>query len=301
MNIIIVGEGARAAWVERTFGRLRALAGPAGEGKTHWTGGGADPGELQAFAREPIDAVVVVDAARLVQSSAHDPAAWREAVHRDAIRAIYVRELAARAGCRVIPLVGNEMSAWLGALASLLSLADVDSVDAEVLPSFDVLATADLPLVACYLDPLWASIADRGRLVVVWPRECFLNGDAVGEPLPLVMELAGHGRILSYGPYLPLPAGHWRATAWLGFSPDNEKLPFIFEAFTPPSITRGFFEVEAGGFFTLELDFQVTDPFTPIEMRLVSQESAFTGQAALIEVRLELAEPPSGVRTQSRL
>jgi hypothetical protein len=101
------------------------------------------------------------------------------------------------------------------------------------------------------------------------------------------MEVAGRARILAYGPYLPLPGGLWRAMAYLDFSVDIERMPFIFEADTGGNITRGFFEVEHGGIFTLALDFRVTDPLHPTEFRLISQDTALDGQAALIEVQLE--------------
>ena len=52
-------------------------------------------------------------------------------------------------------------------------------------------------------------------------------------------------------------------------------------------MARGFFEVERGGIFTLELDFQVTDALHPVELRLISQDSALEGQLALIEVELK--------------
>ena len=292
MNIVIVGEGERAAWVERALGRLRSLAGLDGEGTTRLVHGGPDPGSLHVLAHEPIDAVVAVDAASLAQGPVHDQVAWREIVRRDALRAIYIREVVVRTGCRAVPLVGNDPTAWLGALARLLSLSSIDTIGAEELPAPDIGPVVQSPLVESYLVPLWSAAATQAPLVITWPRECFLDGDLPNEPLGPMMELAGRARILSYGPYLPLPAGSWRATAYFGFSSDIERLPFIFEVLTPPGITRGFFEVETGGFFTLELDFQVTDPFAQIEMRLASQDSALEGQAALIEVHLEAVVQP---------
>ncbi len=142
-------------------------------------------------------------------------------------------------------------------------------------------------LLRTYLTPLFAAVEHPASVVVAWPRECFLYGDAPGEGLPATVELAGRGRILAYGPYMPLPQGRWRATAYLGFSADIGTMPFILEADTDAGITRGFFEVKQGGIFTLELDFEVTDPFHPVEFRLVSQDSALEGLASLIEIRLE--------------
>jgi hypothetical protein len=253
---------------------------------------GPDPAQLQAQAEAPLDVVLAVDAASLAYEPGHDDAAWRDSVRRDAERAIFVRELAARAGCRTVPLIGDDAAAWQAALARLLALPAADCPSPEALPALAGPAAATSPLVAGYLAPLWAAGTAAAPLVLTWPRECFLDGDLPNQTLPPVMELAGRARILSYGPYLPLPSGSWRATACFGFSPDIERLPFIFEALTPPGITRGFFETEAGGFFTLDLEFQVTDPFARVEMRLASQDSALEGQAALIEVRLEAMSRP---------
>lgn len=287
MNIIIVGEGPRAAWVEGIIARLRAAPGAAGEGTMQRLGTSCDRNALHALVQTGIDIVVAVDAASLAQGSPHDTGSWHEMVRRDAERAIFIRELAARASCRVLALVGDDHYVWLGALARMLSLSDVDPGEVEALPAVESGTTPGSSLVASYLDPLWRGLTGPMLQPIVWPRECFLNGDFMGEPLPLVMELAGRARILLYGPYLPLPTGHWRATGCFGFSPDIEKLPFIFEAVTPNSVMRGFFEVDTGGFFTVDLEFQITDLLVPIEIRLASQDSALEGQAALIEVRLE--------------
>jgi len=101
------------------------------------------------------------------------------------------------------------------------------------------------------------------------------------------VEVAGRARVLTYGPYLPLPAGSWRATAFLGFSPDIGKLPFILEVDNGGAVVRGLFEVDRGGIFTVALDFHVNDAMQPIELRLISQDSALEGQVALIEVELQ--------------
>ena len=138
-----------------------------------------------------------------------------------------------------------------------------------------------------YLRHLWNAPSSADIPVLTWPRESFIDGDAPGEPLPASIEVAGRSRILAYGPYLPLPAGEWRATAYLGFSPDVGRLPFILEVDTGSTISRGFFEVERGGIYTVELDFLVADFLHPVEMRLISQDSALEGQASLIEVCLK--------------
>jgi hypothetical protein len=123
---------------------------------------------------------------------------------------------------------------------------------------------------------------------IVLPRECFYNGDAPGEPLPQLIEMAGRPRILCYGPYLPLPKGTWELRACLGFSAETAKMPFILEADTTRDIFRGYFEVPNGGLFTTTLDVCVEISSAVLEIRLISQESALEGQCSLLDVELSL-------------
>jgi hypothetical protein len=109
----------------------------------------------------------------------------------------------------------------------------------------------------------------------------------MGQPVPAIIEVAGRARILVYGPYLPLPTGPWFVTAYLGFSPDIGHMPFILEVESGGAMARGFFEVDRGGIFSLGLDFQVVKPLHPVEIRIISQDSAIEGQMALIELHLE--------------
>jgi hypothetical protein len=138
-----------------------------------------------------------------------------------------------------------------------------------------------------YLDPLVIAAGGGNLGTLTWRREILLDGDAMGQLLPAVVEVAGRARILVFGPYLPLPIGPWCMTAFIGFSPDIGHMPFILEIDSGGALTRGFFEVYHGGIFSLSLDFQVAKPLHAVEIRLISQDSALEGQLALIELRLE--------------
>jgi hypothetical protein len=216
-------------------------------------------------------------------------------VRHEAQKAILALELSRRIP-RTLLLRPAEAAEWPQLIAELLGvnpsevLPLAEPVPLEVLAGDGSAALSALtspPFLRTYLAPLLAAAEHPASIVVAWPRDCFLSGDAPGEGLPATVELAGRGRILAYGPYMPLPQGRWRATVYLGFSADVGSMPFILEADTDAGITRGFFEVKQGGIFTLELDFEVTDPFHPVEFRLVSQDSALEGLASLIEIRLE--------------
>lgn len=224
-----------------------------------------------------------------------------DALRHEAQKAILAVELARRIP-QTLLLPFAEVSEWPRLMAEFVrvNLSDVlpvaEPMPMEVSAGNGIAIPSALPspsLLRTYLAPLLAAAEHPNSVVVAWPRDCFLYGDAPGEGLPATVELAGRGRILAYGPYMPLPSGRWRATAYLGFSADIGSLPFILEADTDAGITRGFFEVKQGGIFTIELDFEVTDPFHPVEFRLVSQDSALEGLASLIEIRLEQS---AGVR-----
>jgi hypothetical protein len=281
MTILLLGTGPRFDWLrawlqtklpDRTA-LVKVVAGP------------PTREELMALVSEPIDALVLVDHHAFAGGPPADGVFTAEAVRNEGQRAVFALEMARRAG-RTVTLADELVSAWPATLASLAGLPPPSSV--APCPLAPVVGeAADGALARTYLKPLFTAAPAAPRLALTWPREAFLDGDAPGNVLPAAIEVAGRARILAYGPYLPLPTGRWHATAYLGFSIDIEKMPFILEADTGCDTTRGFFEVQSPGIFTLALDFRVTDPMHPVELRLISQDSALEGQVALIEVQLE--------------
>lgn len=294
MKIFLLGSGPTEAWAHAFFDKLSAA--PAAKPEVVVVDEMAPRDVLAALAVEPADVLVLAQNALFADG--RGPAdISTDTVRHEAQKAILAIELA-RCIPRVLLLRPTEAAQWPRLIAELLETNPSEVLPfAEPLPS-EAVATvgsaapsAPLPpslsLLRTYLAPLLAAIEHPASIVVAWPRDCFFYGDTPGEGLPATVELAGRGRILAYGPYMPLPKGGWLATAYLGFSADIGSMPFILEADTDVGITRGFFEVKQGGIFTLELEFEVTDPFHPVEFRLVSQDSALEGLASLIEIRLE--------------
>jgi len=238
---------------------------------------------LLALVADPVDVLVLVDH---VPFKASAGATVADRARGEAYRAIVAFEIARRVE-RTMVLLPDDVAGWPSALAKLLDLPL--SIGLPPLVPSGVEVSGEL-LLENYLAPLFAAAVQNCRPALIWPREAFLDGDAPGACLPATVEVAGRARILAYGPYLPLPAGRWRARACLGFSPDIGKMPFILEVDTGGAVSRGFFEVDRGGIFYLDLDFQVTDSFHLVEMRLISQDSALNGLVSLIEVSLEPTE-----------
>jgi hypothetical protein len=292
MKILLIGFEPAMAWVSGFIERAFAAAKVPLKPQVVVVRAEATRELLASLLAEPIDALILPNHAPF---AAGPPAAVSpDAVRAEAQRAVLAIELARKA-INTLVLEQREAGNWPALLARLLGelvihgLPDVAGwpgwPEAGELPA----APAITPLLSPYLRPLFTGRRQGAPLKIAWPRESFLYGDTPGEMLPPTIELAGRARIVAYGPYLPLPSGNWHATAFLGFSPDIGKMPFIFEADTGGAVTRGFFEVENGGIFTLKLDFRVVDPMHPVEMRLISQDSALEGQLSLIEVELELA------------
>lgn len=290
-TILLLGQGPRAAYARALL--QQGVAGAAIE--ETWPA----PETLARYSAAPPGFLVLVDpqpfAAPAVDAAAPPDMLNADLLRAEALRAVFALELARRAGTTLV--LDGDIAGWPATLAATMQApavsAQVDQLPMPAPPPAlamggDLAASAG-PLLDFYLDPLWRAAAAGHAPPLAWPREAFLDGDAPGAPLPAVIEVAGRARIVAYGPYLPLPAGAWKATAWLGFSPDIGRLPFILEIDSGAEISRGFFEVERGGFFSLGLDFQVADPLHPLEVRLISQDSALEGQAALIEVRLDPA------------
>lgn len=289
MKVFLLGSGPAGAWMHTFLDKLSAAS--AAKPEIVVVDGMAPHDVLAALAVEPVDGFVLVPQAPFAKTGAA-----ADTVRHEAQKAVLAVELARQIPHTVL-LRPEEAAEWPRLMAELLGVDPSEVLPlAEPVPMEAVAGDDTAPpslassLLQTYLEPLLAAAEHPGSIVVAWPRDCFLYGDAPGEGLPATVELAGRGRILAYGPYMPLPKGHWQATAYLGFSKDVNGMPFILEADTDAGITRGFFEVKQGGIFTLELEFEVTDPFHPVEFRLVSQDSALEGLASLIEIRLEQSQ-----------
>jgi len=290
--IVVSGAGPASAWLRALFEKCRAQSDVAGGPRVIVVDGPVTRELLGSLLADPVKALVLADHVPFGHDLRPDLLPSAEALRAEALRAILALELKRRAA-RTVVLEAHASDQWSAALGDALAeLGPADAIASLPPPATQAITPVvpDLPIVSKYLAPLFASGRGTGPLTLVWPREVFLDGDVPGEVLPPTIEVAGRARFLSYGPYLPLPTGLWQATAFLGFSPEIGKMPFILEADTGGVFSRGFFETERGGLFSLTLEFTVTDPLQPVEFRLISQDSALEGQAALIELELTRLE-----------
>jgi hypothetical protein len=288
MRIVLFARGRRLAWSRSFFGSIRARKASAdGTAVELQFVDGMTRDHLVSLTDRPIDILVLVDHFPFVAGPLAKEFTPAQAVRAEGQCAVFVIELARRSA-RVIALGGDDPRTWIAALEGIVADGMPAPTASPLPPAPIATGLPSTTLLSTYLEPLFAAAAVRTpELALAWPRDCFLDGDNPGKTLPAVIEVAGRGRNLTYGPYLPIPAGRWLATAYLGFSPEISKMPFIFEADTGGDVSRALFEVEQPGIFTLVHQFEVTDPLHPVEMRLISGDAALQGQASLIEVALK--------------
>ncbi len=101
--------------------------------------------------------------------------------------------------------------------------------------------------------------------------------------------LTGAARLLSYGPYLPLPRGHWTIDFRLKFDPASSGLSFLIDLYTASTDQRlaiGVFRVPHGGEFSGALRAHLPQMIPNLEVRLFMMEGAIEGEMEFVEVRL---------------
>ena len=202
-------------------------------------------------------------------------------------------ELARRYGAKAIEVDTSDVPPTY-ALLSLLGIRHCEE-NADLLVEAPDAGSPALPpdaspdtIDGC-LAPLLHGAQLKVPLSLRWPREVFISGDQPGMPLPVTIEIAGGARVLSYGPYFPLPTGKWRVVPMIGFSRQVGRMPFLIEVVCESIIHRAYFEAQHAGIYSMpfELELNSDRMGIPVEIRLVIQDAALEGAIALIEVGLE--------------
>ena len=217
---------------------------------------------------------------------------FAEALRAAVTLAASAYELAWHHGATAIE-VDTEDEVRTRSLITMVGAPDGDPVPELIVEVMDAsLATppqqAHLDAVEGCLAPLIRRSHLQGPTTLRWPHEVFLSGDTPGAPILETFEIAGAARVLTYGPYFPLPTGRWIVSPILGFSHQVGTMPFLIEIVCESIIHRAYFETRRAGIYSMSFELELTKPGIPLEIRLVSQDSALAGTIALIEVGLEI-------------
>lgn len=134
-----------------------------------------------------------------------------------------------------------------------------------------------------------ALVSGRDRCSFMWPGELFFR---VGEPQPVAgpIDLIGPARILSFGPYLHLPAGEWRAEMRFQVVGSLSRNGITMEVTEGLAlIVSGQRELPSSGVYSMHIPFRVSNPEEPIQVRSVLPSGAIEGRFRLLEIVIESA------------
>jgi hypothetical protein len=178
------------------------------------------------------------------------------------------------------------------ATRTILAFASLDPLVSEAIPATPALEDAvalpqdESELVTAVLMPAFHYAATGTLRPTVWLRSCLYWGDHPGERVPRIIDLTGPARVLVYGPYLHLPAGHWTARATVAFSKACQGASFALELLAGTELGRVRFRVPQAGLFEIACPALVPAEAEPLEMRLVAERGAIEGTLGIDRVEL---------------
>jgi hypothetical protein len=95
--------------------------------------------------------------------------------------------------------------------------------------------------------------------------------------------MIGPARNLVFGPYLPLPPGHWEMRTVLAFSPEAEgaKLVLFLRGLDLRLIAHYRFTVPCAGLFAVVMNVTVASAREPLEIQLMLEQGAIEGRVGI--------------------
>ncbi len=128
--------------------------------------------------------------------------------------------------------------------------------------------------------------AGRRLSEAYWPACCFLQADTEGIPALGDLELEGRARFLCHGPYFHLPAGFWGAELAIEVSESRSENRVGFDVFAGAVLAACATTLPREGSLACDLTFCVTDPTTPVEIRIQLLTGAIEGRLRIAGVTL---------------
>lgn len=126
-------------------------------------------------------------------------------------------------------------------------------------------------------EPPVPSSLPSGPSSLWWGRDVFLSEEGEGDCCPVIVDVTGRSRHLIYGPYLPLAAGRWRATAFLDLCADAAKRMLAVELGVYPHFTAVDLRRGVAGRHVVTIEHMMVGEGLA-ELRLWLKKPAFHGQ-----------------------
>lgn len=125
------------------------------------------------------------------------------------------------------------------------------------------------------------------RVPITWPRACLMWGDRPGHPVPRIIDLTGPARILTYGPYVPLPPGAWRMNVTLAISRTACGTPLSLKLQGRSALGRFAFTADQPGLYKASFPVRVRSPREVLECYLETERGAIEGCIGVDRIAFE--------------
>ncbi|MGD9617874.1 MAG: hypothetical protein AB7H90_22200 [Alphaproteobacteria bacterium] len=115
---------------------------------------------------------------------------------------------------------------------------------------------------------------------IVWTRDLFYLASSGASPTEPI-DISGDSRVLTFGPYIHLPAGSWSAQVVLGFSQQAATATFEVDVFSEGQLARTSLVPGSAGIHAAALTFSLGEPRGKgVEIRVMITSGAATGSVA---------------------
>ncbi len=122
---------------------------------------------------------------------------------------------------------------------------------------------------------------------ITWPVAMYLNGQKPHHALSGPVELTGPARALSFGPYMHLPQGTWRADVAFTVRENYSGNILVVDVMADNGIAVvGKCPLPTSGTFNTQLTFEVNRPHQPVEVRIFIASGAIEGEFELVDITL---------------
>ncbi len=138
-------------------------------------------------------------------------------------------------------------------------------------------------IAASSYDPL---MLGQGVQRITWPVAMCLNGEKPHHPINGPVDLTGPAA-LSFGPYMHLPQGIWRADVTFSVQRNYSGNILVVDAMADNGVAAvGRSPLPTSGSFTTQLTFEVSRPHQPVEVRIFIASGAIEGEFELVDITL---------------
>lgn len=119
------------------------------------------------------------------------------------------------------------------------------------------------------------------------PLELFNDGLPPYARPSLNVDLVGPARCLAFGPFLYLPCGKWEVQIFFKSTQNWTHNSFAFDVFTDSTTkAKGFITIDKNGIFCFRHEFQITNPWKPVEFRSFLEKGSISGKFNLQSVSI---------------